>query len=125
MLLFVDILLTFLHSALVIFAMTGWAFAKIRTLHFWSILCILFAWLVIGWAVGTLGYCPITDLHWDIKRALGETNLPNSFIKYMLDWVFQNDFDRKAVDQLTGIVMVMIVTITGWKKYESRWLAPA
>lgn len=125
MLLFADYLLTFLHAGLVLFAMTGWAFEKTRSFHFWTLLTILFAWLVLGYWVGTIGYCPITDLHWDIKRALGEQKLPNSFIKYLLDGLFQADFDRKGVDQLTGIVMVLIVTITGWKKFETQWLTPA
>ena len=125
MLLFMDYILTFLHASLVIFAMTGWAFEKTQKLHFWTILSILFAWLIIGYWVGTIGYCPITDFHWDLKRALGETNLPNSFIKYVLDWLFQYDFNRHEVDQLTGIVMVLVVTITGWKKLEHHWLAPA
>jgi hypothetical protein len=105
--------------------MVGWIFPTTRTLHFWAVITILFAWLGIGWYVGTIGYCPITDYHWEIKRSLGETQLPNSFIKYMLDWVFQADFERKAVDQLTGIVMVLVVTITGWKKFEAHWLTPA
>ena len=124
MLLFLDYILTFLHASLVIFAITGWAFDSTRKFHFWTVLCILFAWLVIGYWLGTTGYCPITDFHWDLKRALGEVNLPNSFIKYMLDWLFQYDFNRHEVDRLTGIVMVLVVTITGWKKIEQQWLAP-
>lgn len=110
---------------LILFSLIGWMFDKTRPFHFWTLASILFAWLILGWLVGTIGYCPITDLHWDIKRALGESQLPNSFIKYILDWIFQLDFNRQYVDQMTGIVMVLLVTITGWKRIESFWITPA
>ena len=124
MLTFLDILLTVTHTVLVVFVLTGWAFDKTRNIHFWSVAIILFAWLVIGWWVGTIGYCPLTDLHWDIRRAMGETPVSGSFIKYMLDGIFHQDFDRQSVDRLTGISMVLVVTLTAWKRLESRWLTP-
>lgn len=33
-----------------------------------------------GW-----GYCLLTDWHWEIKRKLGEVDLPSSFVSYSLD----------------------------------------
>lgn len=31
------------------------------------------------------GYCPCNDWYWQVKRELGETGLPASYIKYFLD----------------------------------------
>jgi hypothetical protein len=47
-------------------------------------LLTLGSWLLLGIWFG-FGYCFLTDLHWDVKRRLGETDLPNSFIQYLFD----------------------------------------
>jgi hypothetical protein len=80
----------------------------------------LLAWLGIGWYIGTIGYCPLTDWHWDVKRALGETDLPNSFIKYLLDWVFQSDLNRKLVDTLTVVGLILAVLFAGFVNIKDR-----
>ena len=32
-----------------------------------------------------LGYCPCTDWHWQVKWALGQTDLPNNYLTYLFD----------------------------------------
>ncbi|MFT6941291.1 MAG: hypothetical protein ACJASO_000937 [Cyclobacteriaceae bacterium] len=105
MLQFLDSFLTVFHSALVFFILTGWLFAKTRKIHFWTLAITLTAWLVIGYWIGTIGYCPITDWHWDLKRSLGQRQLPGSFIKYMIDQLLGIDANREMVDIITGIGM--------------------
>jgi hypothetical protein len=107
-----DYFLTFSHSALVIFILTGWAFKKSRKVHLIIVSVTLFAWLVIGFIMGSIGYCPLTDWHWDIKRSLGETGLPSSFIKYMVDKIFNVNSGRLFIDAITGIGMVVSVILT-------------
>lgn len=56
--------------------------------------------------MGHIGYCPLTDWHWDVKRELGEANLPASFIKYQVDQIFDVDSDRNFIDLITVLGLV-------------------
>jgi len=60
----------------------------------------------------------LTDWHWDIKRSLGETDLPNSFIKYLLDQSFNAEIDPLVVDTGTGAVFGLIVVITFYLQFR-------
>lgn len=102
------------HLTLTFFNLLGWVFSKTRWLHFWSILLTLTAWVAIGLIVGRVGYCPLTDWHWDIKRALGQTQLPGSFIKYYADLWFGHDFDRLLVDWVTALSGIFAFLISAY-----------
>ena len=116
MLQFLDLFLDIFHTGLVLFILLGWISPKAREVHFWILTGTLIAWLVVGSWIGTIGYCPITDWHWDIKRALGQTGLPSSFIKYKLDVILGTDLNRHLVDSITGIGMALVTLIAGWMR---------
>lgn len=109
--LFLDYLLALFHVSLTIFNVVGWMFSKTRRLQLLTMALTLGAWLIAGMWYG-LGYCPLTDWHWDIKRKLGEVNLPASCIKYYADKFFQQDFDSVFVNNATGFVMAVLVIVT-------------
>ncbi len=92
-----DVLLVAFHTALVCFNMLGWAWRRTRRLHLLTIGATLLFWFGAGMVYGW-GYCPLTDWHWDVKRALGETGLPASWIKYHLDAVTRIDWNATLVD---------------------------
>lgn len=94
---FLDVLLVVFHTALVGFNMLGWAWRRTRRLHLLTIGVTLLFWFGAGMVYGW-GYCPLTDWHWDVKRALGETGLPGSWIKYHLDAVTGIDWNATLVD---------------------------
>lgn len=96
-----DVLFVVLHASLVGFNMLGWAWRRTRPLHLLTIGATLLFWFGAGMAYGW-GYCPLTDWHWDVKRALGETGLPASWIKYHLDALTGIDWNAALVD---GVVM--------------------
>lgn len=81
--LFLDYLLSFFHNAFMAFIIFGWIFRRTLRLHLLCLTAILFSWVGLGMTYGW-GYCFLTDWHWAIKRSLGETELPSSFISYML-----------------------------------------
>ncbi len=87
------------HTALVGFNLSGWAWRRTRRLHLLTIGVTLLSWFGAGMAWGW-GYCPLTDWHWRVKRALGETSLPASWIKYHLDAVTGVDWSPALVDGL-------------------------
>ena len=80
---FLDIAFLVLHSLLIIFNLFGWAWRRTRRLNLLSILLTVGSWLIFAPWYG-LGYCPCTDWHWQVKEALGQTDLPNNYLTYLL-----------------------------------------
>ena len=95
-----DVLLVAFHASLVGFNM---AWRRTRRLHLLTIGATLLFWFGAGMVYGW-GYCPLTDWHWDVKRALGETGLPASWIKYHVD----------AVTGIDGNAGLVDAVVTGW-----------
>ena len=81
---FLDIAFLVGHSALIVFNLLGWTWRKTRRLNLLSILLTVASWLALAPWYG-LGYCPCTDWHWQVKEALGQTDLPNNYITYLFD----------------------------------------
>jgi len=81
---FLDIAFLVGHSALIVFNLLGWTWRKTRRLNLLSILLTVASWLVLAPWYG-LGYCPCTDWHWQVKDALGQTDLPNNYLTYLFD----------------------------------------
>ena len=94
-----DVLFVAFHALLVGFNLLGWAWRRTRRLHLITISATLLSWFGLGVVYGW-GYCPLTDWHWDVKRALGETGLPASWVKYHLDRMTGLDWSSAAVDAL-------------------------
>jgi hypothetical protein len=81
---FLDVTFLVLHTLLIIFNLFGWIFRKTRRINLLTILLTASSWLVFAPWYG-LGYCPCTDWHWEVKRRLGETDLPNNYFTYLID----------------------------------------
>jgi len=117
MLTILDFFLTFLHSAIVLFILFGWVSQKTRKAHFALLTLTILSWIILGGIIGTFGYCPITDWQWDIKRDLGEKNLPGSFIQYAVDKTFSINSNKQLVDLFTILGLVFGVTMAAVKKW--------
>jgi hypothetical protein len=73
MLLLLDLFLTLVHIAIVLFNLFGWIPKTTRKAHFISILLTAVSWFLLGIWFG-MGYCPFTDWQWRVKEQLGERN---------------------------------------------------
>jgi hypothetical protein len=100
MLKLLDIFFTFLHLAIISFNLFAWIWKKTRRAHLIVAGITLVCWFVLGIWYGW-GYCPITDWQWQVKEKLGETNLPNSFVKYLIDKITGKDFPSSLIDNIT------------------------
>jgi hypothetical protein len=98
-----DRFLTFLHLIIILFNLLGWIWPRYRKLHLILVMATAASWLLLGLWFG-LGYCPITDWQWQVKTALGEQNLPNSFIKYYADWLTGLNFSSGLIDTGTALL---------------------
>jgi hypothetical protein len=110
---FLDIAFLVLHSILIVFNLFGWAWRRTRRLNLLSILLTVGSWLIFAPWYG-LGYCPCTDWHWQVKDALGQTDLPNNYLTYILyAWTGIVITDATA-EQLAGFCLTpALVTSIG------------
>lgn len=118
MLIILDLFFTYFHIAFILFVLMGWSHRKTRKVHIMALLSTLIAWLLIGFYTGTLGYCPLTDWHWDVKRTLGEQGMSGSFVEYVLEKSTGINFPRKLVDAATAMGLLFGITmafVKGWK----------
>jgi len=72
------------HTALIFFNLLGWTWKKTLRLNLLSLFLTAASWVAFAPWYG-FGYCPCTDWHWQIKWALGQTDLPNNYLTYLFD----------------------------------------
>ena len=94
-----DVLFVVFHSGLIAFNLLGWIWKRTRRLHLVVLGLTYVSWYGFGFFYG-FGYCPCTDWHWDVKRALGEQDLPASYVKYYADALTGMDWDAWLVDRI-------------------------
>ena len=111
MLLFLDILLHFAHLALIAVNLFGWILPRLRRINLICLLLTGGSWFVLGLWYG-IGYCPLTDWQWQIKLARGETDLPNSYIKYLIDHLTGLNAAPAVIDLSTAVAFFLALTIS-------------
>ena len=102
MLVFLDLLLTIVHLAIILFNLIGWIFLRTRRLHFVFIVLTAASWFILGIWFG-MGYCPVTDWQWNVKEQLGERNLPSNFVEYFAEKITGYDFNEQLVNTVIGV----------------------
>ena len=118
---FLDKFFFVFHSAVIVFALFGWAFKRTRNANLAVILFIAFSWFVLGIWYG-YGYCPCTDWHWQVREELGHLDMPASYTKFLIDKATGWDVDQRAVDVLTLVLLVaafalsLAANLRDWRK---------
>lgn len=107
------------HTLLIAFILLGWIWEKTRKAHLAATCLTILSWTVLGFCYG-LGYCPCTDWHWEIKSRLGESNLPNSFVKYLADGLTGMNWDAQLVDSLVGAGGLLALAASLWLNWRNR-----
>lgn len=106
-----DIFFTVFHTLLILFNLFAWIWTPLRRWHLATISLTLASWVILGIWYGW-GYCPLTDWHWDILRELGKTNLPNSYITFIIKRLLGLDLDPNLVDIMTLTLALLALAIS-------------
>lgn len=114
-----DIIFLWLHIVIILFNLFGWIWKIARKPHLIILASTLFSWLVLGIKYG-LGYCFLTDWHWEVKMKLGETNLPNSFIKYFFDQYTFLIVSAELADLITISCIVLVIIFTTYVNFFKK-----
>jgi hypothetical protein len=118
---FLDKFLILFHSVFALFNVFGWIWKKTRKLNLLFLLLTAFSWFILGLWYG-IGYCPLTEWHWQIRWRLGYQDMPISYIKFLLDTLTGFDFNAFLVDSITAAAFaIALVTSVGlnikdWKR---------
>jgi hypothetical protein len=96
-----DILFVVFHTSLIFFNLFGWIWRKVRKFNLITLLLTGASWLFLGLIYGTPGYCPLTDWHFKILLKLGITDIPNSYVKYLMDRISGLNLNALLVDHIT------------------------
>ena len=83
-LVFLDYAFLVAHTALILFNLFGWVWERTLRFNLLSIILTVTAWFAFAPWYG-LGYCPCTDWHWQVKEALGQTDLPNNYLTFLFE----------------------------------------
>jgi hypothetical protein len=107
------------HTGLILFNLTGWIWRPLRKWHLATILLTFASWGLLGIWYG-FGYCPLTDWHWEVLMHLGVTNLPSSYISYLLERLLGLSLAGNIVDGLTLGFAVLALAISIWVNFYRR-----
>ena len=121
-----DIFFLIFHTFLIFFNLFGWIWERTRKLNLIVLLLTGASWLFLGLIVGTLDYCPLTDWHFKILEKLGNTDLPNSYIKYLANRLTGLDINASLVDDVTlwsflaALIISIALNLRDYKKGKKK-----
>ena len=119
-LIFLDWFFIVFHSALILFSLFGWIWKPLRPANF-VVLSLTFAsWAILGIWYG-LGYCPLTDWHWNVLYKLGYTDLPSSYVQYLIDRALRIKITSQMADTLTLGLALTVWSISGILNFRDKF----
>jgi hypothetical protein len=106
-----DIFFIVFHTFLIFFNLFGWIFKPLRKANLVVLILTGASWFILGIFYG-IGFCPFTEWHWNILHELGQYNLPDSYISYLIERFTGYCPDSKLVDALTIVLYFMALSIS-------------
>ena len=106
-----DIFFVVFHSTLTIFNAIGWIWKKTRKLNLITLLFTGASWFILGLFYG-IGYCPLTEWHFQILRKMGHRNLPYSYIEYLIERMSPFNPSSELVDTTTAVVFFIALALS-------------
>jgi hypothetical protein len=103
---FLDRFFFVFHSLIIVFNLFGWIWRRTRLANLLTLLATIFSWAVLGIWYG-FGYCPFTDWHWRVRMALGDTDFPDSYIKFFVDSLTGLDVSARLVNLLAVVLLLL------------------
>ena len=122
MLHFLDWFFLLFHSSLVLFNLFGWIWRKTRVLNLAILILTGFSWFGLGIFYG-IGYCPLTDWHWQVLHRLGHNQLPESYMQYLMERLTGVSVNSNLVDYSTlgfFLLALFLSLVCNLRDYKQR-----
>lgn len=74
------------------------------------------------------GYCPLTDWHYQVRMKLGHYDMPESYIKFLIQSIFGVDINQGLVDIVAFYILVLalgtsaLLNIRDWRKSRRTFM---
>lgn len=107
------------HTVLILFNLFGWMHPRTRRLNLITLLATFASWFLLGIWFGW-GYCFLTDWHYAVLEALGETNLPSSYIAHLVEKISGWAPNSDLVNTFTIGLAVAALVASLWVNFKSR-----
>ena len=113
------------HLALIIFNIFGWMWKKTRRANLILLVLTGGSWFILGLFYG-IGYCPLTDWHWQVLAKLGQMPAETSYMQYLMARVIGIHFSSGLVDMATltiyfvALSLSMSLNIKDWRRSSDR-----
>jgi hypothetical protein len=109
---FLDLFFLVFHTLLTLFNLFGWAWKRTRKANLTTLILTFLAWFGLGIFYG-IGYCPLTDWHFRVLEKMGETNLPDSYITYIINRLLGLNPSENLVEifTITLFFLALIISI--------------
>jgi len=114
-----DIFFVCFHSILIVFNLFGWLWKSVRKFNLITLLLTGGSWFILGIFYG-IGYCPLTDWHWKVLHHLGKTNLPDSYVSYLLKRITGFGFNNRLIETLTVVLFFIALAVSGYLNLKKR-----
>jgi hypothetical protein len=114
-----DIFFFAFHSMFILFVLVGWVWKRMRLAHLVVVGLTALSWFGLGIWYG-FGYCPFTDWHWQVRYALGYTDLPNSYIKFFVDTLTGWNVNAQLVDVVTVAAFILASVLSVYLNVQDR-----
>ncbi len=106
------------HTLLILFNLFGWLYARTKRLNLISLLATFVSWILLGFWKGW-GYCFLTDWHYQVLRALGERELPSSYIVFLIEKITGRSLEVELVDLLTVSLAIFALFCSFWANFRN------
>ena len=106
-----DIFFLVFHTLLIFFNLFGWIFKAFRKANLIVLVLTGASWFILGIFYG-IGFCPLTEWHWQVLHKLGQYNLPDSYISYLVERLTGFLPDAKMTDVLTLVLYFIALGIS-------------
>lgn len=107
----INIFFLVFHALLILFNLFGWIWKPLRKANLITLGLTGASWTFLGIFYGW-GYCPLTDWHYQVLYKLGETDLPDSYIQYLLQQFFNIYPSQSATDNWTLILFLVALAFS-------------
>tara|TARA_R110002033_G_scaffold107698_1_gene154103 strand:+ start:624 stop:1013 length:390 start_codon:yes stop_codon:yes gene_type:complete len=107
------------HTALIIFNLFGWMFAHTRKLNLITLLLTFGSWVLLGIWKGW-GYCFLTDWHYEVLKRLGQSNLPSSYIAFLVESITGWLPSAGLTNTMTLALAILALVCSLWVNFISK-----
>jgi hypothetical protein len=105
-----NIALFLFHTTWIGFNCVGWLFRRTRRWHLGTIALTALSWFGLGIWYGW-GYCPCTDLHWQVRARLGYRD-PDSYTQLLVAELTGIQLGPFQADAITAGVFVVVTVLS-------------